>query len=1468
MSGRAGADGGAKPKWNPSILEICVLSLIIAAAGWGLHSLGNMIESHLTGMREETIANLFQQLDYDISYRDISPSLLRAFEIRDLAISNRESADRPLVFVRHLRLRYSLSRLVTSRDPVSALREIQLVDSDFTLDLDGDQGLGVLLQALSVAVRGGDDALGSHALPPMNLAGANLGVIIEGRGTRVELRELYFRVRAGERLRITASGNVAALLASPLSPALVGNEFLEADFRISGSAAPNFSEVDATIRVPGLTTSSFSVEPLTLQVAAGGDSVHVTKAEDRLPVDLNFAYNLTSGRSELRLAADRLPVVDALQFDETGPVFEILQRAVVTGNVGWTQDPEAGTRYDGELSARIAATGDRPAAEVVVAAGGDGERVVVSKLDARIDQTGVQFVGDVLLDPLAPQGDLVVTAVPDLFGGTPLRARLSLRRRGSGFDLHGDRLTFGDTEIRTFAANLRPLRAGQPRFRYQARMELEQDSANSIACEGLLDLRAGGEMSFDALVTDVAAGTLYRLAAPSDQRQPWVDSTLDSLLVTATVAGSTDFASVQLGRSNVRVLDRLERESRLRFRLGREQDDWLLDGLAAQWGGFQISGEARVTPAGEGLDVAANFTVNDEPLFLRVAHRPGEGITASGSHQLTLDAEYPAAGGVSFRGSVAELPIQWTREQPPLRTTMAFSGAVSESAEWSLRSDAVTVAGIPFLDRRGAELEFGFRASANGASLEPVLVRDAGTELTGSGSVAYGGEHGAIAGRLALSDGTGRERYTVTASLDEGQLDGSAEFSGVPLSRIGEFPITGDLRATVTASGPTQELAWGAAVNLDNGRFNEEEVSLAATVDLSQGSLVLDRISFDLLSHHLRNGRLTYDRASAQARFDADYSAEYFGDPVAVHLRVTADDLEVADDGNLRAAFAAGVRAVLQTSDLHVAGDPLDDWKLQLVVANGETGRPTGEPRDNVVVHFDGGPHEAFKGFISTLGQFQVHVRGEPYPLRGTATGSISDGAISADVELDEADARVINELLGDSPISVQSGVASGTARVEGPLNDPDLWGQLRVVGGSVASTLSPQVIGPFAVDLTLEEKALFISGFASESGRALPVTLGGVATVERWVPAAYRLNLATSGAAGIAIDHQFGPMQFSGYATGAITVAGTPGGVSISGRVQAEQADISIAEVAAGQEQADPLAVDLTITTGRTVEFTWPTAQFPILRVMLVPSEQVRIGYDGLAGSFSVDGSVDVRSGDLFYFNRQFRLRDGRIGFSENENRFDPRLEVRAETRERDANGDPVRIILEAETTLNQFSPETVRLVSDPPQGALALDALVRDPLAGESAEVTGGAGVSAAAFSGDLLAQVALLQPVERALREALGVDMVSIRSPFVQNLVLDGLATPAEDGTAAQVGNPLDNTSLSFGKYLGSDLFLTMLLRLDTPANSSSSEPPLLSDIELSLEWATPFFMLEWSFLPRNANTLFVTDNAITLRWGWSY
>jgi translocation and assembly module TamB len=40
------------------------------------------------------------------------------------------------------------------------------------------------------------------------------------------------------------------------------------------------------------------------------------------------------------------------------------------------------------------------------------------------------------------------------------------------------------------------------------------------------------------------------------------------------------------------------------------------------------------------------------------------------------------------------------------------------------------------------------------------------------------------------------------------------------------------------------------------------------------------------------------------------------------------------------------------------------------------------------------------------------------------------------------------------------------------------------------------------------------------------------------------------------------------------------------------------------------------------------------------------------------------------------------------------------------------------------------------------------------------------------------------------------------------------------------------------------------------------------ELSLEWATPFFLLEWTFTPLHPESLFLTDNNIGLSWKFSY
>ena len=1462
-------------RWRPSILELALLLLIIGGAGWGVRSLGEVVESHVVAKREEAIGGLFTLLNRNVSYRDISPSLLRAIEIRDLTIYSGDTPEQPLMSIRRLRLRYSLSRLLTSLDPVASLREVQLVDSRLTVDLERDQELVQVLQAFGLSVGGTGDSVAVEGveLPPVTLAGVNLGVTLQGPGFRLELGDLFFRVRAGERLRVTARGSARAW-PPELAYGLPGSgRHLDADFRVSGTTAPDLSDAELSVRLAALTARGFQAEPLDLQVTLSEERLRVVRNQDRIPLELTLDHDLSSGRSELTFAATGLNLADLLRFEEQHSVFSLLPGATVSGSARWAHDPDFGMAYEAKLSGHVSAGADTPPAAVALEAQGDDARVDVSKLTVETAEGGLAFSGDVLLDTLVPQGELAIRSL-QVRTGEKLNAQVSLTRGEDGtMALRSQRLQLDETAFRRFDLDLRPATAAPLTYRFRVQAEVQQDYANSIAGEGLIDLSEAPRMELAAMLEDLDAGILQRLVAAPGEQRPWSSGGLDALLVSGRIDSATDFETVAVRAPGLRLRDSADPDNRLQLSLTANERGMRVEGLEAEWLGLDIRGQAQLTRAADQVDLAVALTVNEIPYELRLTHTPGRGISATGSHALEFAAEYDAEE-LKFSGSAARLPLPLPFADIPLEATLAFSGRFASPEAWSLHSDAVTLHRLPLIDQTDMHVEVGFQADSAGVRLEPVVIRDRFSELRGSGSLALPARTDQVTAQFSLADAQRTERYEVALQLAGGMLDATARVRGLPLQRLSELPVSGALHADLRATGSWKEPVWQAALELHNGRLNDEDVAMTATLQRSATGTELRAVSFDFLSHRLRNGSGALWAESGLLEFEADYSARYFGDPVSAHLRFTAADLKLSEERSLRDALAAGVSGQLRVERVQVAGTALDPWQLRLAAQAGGRPRQTSgtagaSDAEALVVRFEGGPHDAFAGQVSTGGGFALQVEEGPYPLHGNASGSVVGGHIDAMVEIVDADARVVNEVLHLAPISLRAGTAHGSARVTGPISDPDFWGEITLAGGVAESPLSPQPVGPFRARLSLDEKQVSISGFVAEGNAALPISVRGSATVERWTPALFALDLATTGPSGIPISYQFGPMLFDGIAAGAVTVASDLGTVTIDGELEAVRAEVSLVEIEPVSGTDTPLRVDVAVTTGRSVEFTWPSPQFPVLRLLLVPSEAVRIGFDGRSGTVSVQGDLSVRGGDLFYFNRQFLLREGQISFAGDETSIDPRVLVRAEARQRDPQGEPVRIILEADTTLSRFGPDTVRLSSDPPQSALVLDGLLRDPLVrGDGPDDGGAAGMSAAAFSGDLLAQVALLRPVERALREALGVDMVSIRSQFVQNLVLDGFGASDATGVGPGTGNPLDNTSLSFGKYLGSDLFLTMLLRLDAPGSEPDDDLPLLSDIELSLEWATPFFMLEWSFLPRNLNTLFVTDNSISLRWGWSY
>ena len=194
----------------------------------------------------------------------------------------------------------------------------------------------------------------------------------------------------------------------------------------------------------------------------------------------------------------------------------------------------------------------------------------------------------------------------------------------------------------------------------------------------------------------------------------------------------------------------------------------------------------------------------------------------------------------------------------------------------------------------------------------------------------------------------------------------------------------------------------------------------------------------------------------------------------------------------------------------------------------------------------------------------------------------------------------------------------------------------------------------------------------------------------------------------------------------------------------------------------------------------------------------------------------------------------------------------------------EEVKVYLDADSRFSNFSP---RFSSDPPRLDTDILAMIGAPLVNR-VEMQG-IGMAAMVYS-DILGQNWILRPFEQKVRQVLNLDMFSVRTQLIQNLVAQRVL-----GTTI---NPLDNTSVSLGKYLGNDLFLEMLVRLQQPqipvavitpsGGLIAASTALQPDVELNLEWATPFFLMEWSFLPKHPESLFLSDNSLSFSWSFSY
>ena len=1015
-------------RWRPSLAELALLLLLVAAIGAGVRALGSFIGASMAELRDDTIATLNFRIGRQITYGRISPSLLRAFEIRDLTIFSAEAANEPLVAINRIRIRYSLARLILLRDPVAALREIQLINSDFAVNLDRDLELRQFVQQFA-AVRAGESNASTpvdggsarlDSLLPIDLSGANLGLVIEDGGYRFDFEQLFFRARSGEQLRLTARGTLRARLpvTDPVGLAIGGR--LDARVQIDGHLSSDLREADLSVRLDDLATSTFSVAPHTLNVALRDQQLQAASEQRDGTLGLKLNHDFGTGSSTLTVSAAELRVADVIQLNSPHAVLELLLAAVVSGTGSLRNAPEGtagggGVQYEVELSGSIPGGPNSPPGTVTAAVSGDGRLMQVAHLQADTANGAISFSGTVLHDGLLPEGELVVRAM-DAGLPAPVDARLTVTRAGKELVLRSERIAVGQASLHELQVNLRPATAAPFTYRYQLSAKMAQSAASSIDARGQLNLAGNRRLTLAAAIDGIAADQAYRLLTPPATRQAWLEQALTQRTLSGEIEASTDFQTWRLRAPAVQVRDAravgdanaatagsgagagataaaagagagagataaaagagagagatAAAASAGASTAAEQADPWLQfsliagdtrlagDGdqrahsevrvqeLAADLTGYRIRGSARLTGGdGGGLELETALAINGQPYELRASISPAGEFHVTGNHQLVADGTFGGDRGVQFSGSASALPVPLPLRlrAAPLRTSLAFAGHYATTEDWSLESDRMILAELPFTIVADAQLALAFAADSQGVSLTDFSYQDDAIRLQGIGQFTFADRVATLsgAGRLTLSGS--HENYDLTLTVADGEVDATVLGSGLPLARFGTFPVVGSLGGAAHVTGRlSQPLHWTAAVDLENGRLNADPVRLAANLGWADGVLSVRDLTFGLLSHQLQGGTGEIDSQRGTLTFETAYRAEYFGDPVEARLKLTSEDFRftpaaplaingaAATEATPIETFAAGVSAVLMADELTVAGEPVPSWDLAL----------------------------------------------------------------------------------------------------------------------------------------------------------------------------------------------------------------------------------------------------------------------------------------------------------------------------------------------------------------------------------------------------------------------------------------------------------------------------------------------------------------------------------------------------------
>jgi len=1453
-------------KWR--FLEILILLVIITLGTLFVHQVGTRLDRRMEELKTDVVHMLEAKIGRRISYKSMSPSVFGYLGIRELVVYSRNDPEEVLLRINRVKVYYNLFRFLSTRAAVLALSEIQIANSEFNIDYDRDRELLDLLDSLRTGsaitsnrnfVRQSDGEPREDEFPKIDVSGSNIALRYTHGDWQVGVRKLFFTaVNQGDLYEIGVRGSIEARYAGRGSPVPA---WLSTRVKINGSLDRFFTWSDLAIRIYSLSTETVELKRQTLQVTYDSHSLKVRKIQDRAPLDIQVLYDTASKDLSFQFTAERFQPAGLFQLRGAMKRFSpyLLSSVSSSGSVAVNLD-ELRLRYSADLQIELPKELLPFDVSVFSRLTGNEEVMYLNPLVFDTSRGRVEFIGNVLVKNLMPSGRLRINDLEPLEGRN-LNATLNIERDLQAVSIEGKALSLGGTLFDSFTLNLAP-EGRNLGFTVAAVLE-GAPAGGSLAATGELNWETEPTLQAEADLNRIPLNTLYRLLIPGQRISPRLEQQLRRYTVSAAAGATTNFIDFTLSAEQVEVLEEDQPDNTLRFAGNMTGDSMAISDIRGQWQGYSLRGDMAAQRLEQSTELSSLIWFEDVPYQVDVVVSPGDSVRISGSYG--LEGYYSFTRTINpllLSGRIVELwgnPFRLRSENLPLslkRGTMYVSldmaGLMDSGGSPYVTSSVIRLRNIPFSTVRKDSLELAFELHDDKLSLNRIAYQDGVSELTGSGSADLEDLVPIKANAsIVLRSPQGEELYSSDVRIDGSQIEGRLEFARSPIQRFGIEAIKGDISGSIAIDGTLPKPDLEVVLSLKEGRLNLDPLGLELSAVYTEESVELSSLNASFLSHRIEGGRGSFDIASGAYEFQSRYRADYFEQIVNVQVDLRGSIGGLPWPLTREEVLGNDIEGLLTLSDITVEDRRVPQW---LVSLRGEGG----------VLSFDGGPGESIHGTISRDGSFTLDLL-DPLPIQGRARGTVLANQLESDFIVTAMDMRIINTMTPATDIfTFTKGSARGALRIIGPINDPDWIGYLDVADAEMEFSPSPDTVKPLNARLIFDGKSFSLPRTTSFSGDT-KIEGEGFFYIDHWRPEGVELIFYAEEHPGVHIAYPFDTVFVDGYATGAVRVRSDSTMTRLDGKIRANSCRIALQRQERDQPVSEgrpaiPLSVDMNISTGRSVEFYWPAMNFPIVRTYARQGEQVAIHINEETGEFFMEGEVEIRGGEVFYFDRSFYLKQGSITFEETLDEFDPWIYALAEIRERDLTNEEIKIFLEVDNKLSLFSP---RFYSEPSRPDVEILNLIGGTILNRFEQTD--FGTAAVMLTSDIIGQFGILTPFERAVREVLNLDLFTVRTQFLQNVLLGKIR--GENLVENNNFNPLDNTTLTLGKYLGTDLFLEALVRFQNVDELSGSSN-IRTEGELNLEWVTPFFLLEWTFTPTHPENLFLSDNSIGLSWKYSY